>query len=926
MGDDDSHSGAFLRVATGVVMELREVRGRLTRLFGIFHRKRREREFAEELESHLALHIEDNLRAGMSPEEARRVALVKLGGVALTKELHREQGGFPMLETLFQNIRFGLRMLRKNPGFSLIAILTLALGIGANTAIFSVVEGVLLKPLPYPQPEELLSVRVTPEGRLNNDFAVFASAYFIFRERSGTFQDIGLYRRGLRGTGDAVNVTGTGEPERVPALGVTDGTLPLLGVTPLLGRFFTREDDSPGGAETVILTYGYWSRKFGGDPSVIGKTIEVDGKSRAIIGVAPESFSFLDLTNLALVLPLKLNRGKTFLGGVNYGGIARLKPGVTIQQANADVARMLPIVGRSFPPPPGVSSNMFEDLTLAPNVRPLKQEVVGDVGKVLWVLMGGIGLALVIACANLANLLLVRAEGRQQELAIRAALGASRGRLAAQLFFESLILAVFGGLFGLGLAYGALRVLVAMAPPGLPRLHEIGVDGIGVLFTLAVSLAASLLCALLPVFKYAGAGFRNGMREGGRSMSGSREQHRARSVLVIVQVALALVLLVSSGLMIRTFRALTSVNPGFAAPPAEVQTLSTTICEAQASDPERVVRVQEEILRKLEALPGVSSVGLSTYIPMAGGVRLGSVFAEGRTYAPDELPLYRYGFVAPGFFKTLGAPIVVGRDLTWSDIYNKLPLAIVSEKLAREYWRDPASAIGKRIRATHTGAWREVIGVVEDVRQDGVDKEAPASVYWPILVANVESSSDVYVERTVTFAIRSPRAGSEGFINEIRRAVWSVAPSVPLAEVHTMNYYYTRSMSRTSFTLVMLAVAGAMALFLGIVGLYGVISYSVSQRRREIGVRLALGAGKGAVLKMVIGQGIKLALIGVAIGLAGALGLTRFLSGLLYGVNPNDPLTFVAISALLIAVALFASYIPARQAAKVDPMTALRHE
>ena len=830
------------------------------------------------------------------------------------------------IETLIRDLRYGARMLLKKPGFSLIAIFTLALGIGANTAIFSVVEGVLLKPLPYPQPEELLAVRVTPQGLGANDFAVFASAYFIFREQGRTFQDIGLYRRGLRGTGDSVNVTGIGEPERVPALGVTDGALPLLGVTPLLGRSFTREDDSPGSAETVILTYGYWSRKFGGDPSVIGRTIEVDGKSHAIIGVLPESFRFLDQSNLAMVLPLKLDREKTYLGGIPYGGIARLKPGVTLQQANADVARMIPIVDRSFPAPPGVSPRMFEDLRLAPNLRPLKQEVVGDVGKVLWVLMGGISLVLVIVFVNLANLFLVRAEGRQQELAIRAALGASRGRLAAQLFFESLILAVCGGLFGLGLAYGALRVLVAMAPQGLPRLHEIGVDGSGVLFTLAVSLAASLLFGFVPVFKYAGAGRGIGLREGGRSMSESRERQRARGVLVIVQVALALVLLVSSGLMIRTFRALTRVNPGFAAPPSEVQTFSIAIRDAQAPDPERVVRLQEEILRKLEALPGVSSVGLSTYVPMGGGVRVGSVFAKDRAYAPDELPLYRYGFVAPGFFKTLGTPLVAGRDLTWSDIYNKVPVTIVSEKLAREYWRDPASALGKQIRATQKGAWREVVGVVGDMRQDGVDKEAPTSVYWPILVANIESNSDIYVERAVTFAIRTPRAGSEGLLNETRQAVWSVAPNLPLAEVNTLDYYYARSMARTSFTLVMLAVAGGMALFLGVVGLYGVIAYSVSQRRREIGIRMALGAGKSAVLKMVINQGIKLALIGVAIGIAGALGLTRFLSGLLYGVKPGDPLTLVAVSALLMAVALFASYIPARQAAKVDPMVALRHE
>jgi predicted permease len=712
----------------------------------------------------------------------------------------------------------------------------------------------------------------------------------------------------------------------VLALGVTDGLLPILGVTPLLGRSFTRVDDSPDSAETVILTYGYWSRKFGGDAAVIGKTIEVDDKPHAIIGVLPESFRFLDQTNLAMLLPLKLNREKTFLGVYIYGGIARLKPGVTLQQANADVARMLSLEVRSFPPPPGFSLKMFEDLRIGPNLRPLKQEAVGDVGKVLWVLMGGVSLVLLIACANLANLLLARAEGRQQELAIRAALGASRGRIAAQLFIESLILASFGGLFGLGLAYWALRVLVAMAPQGLPRLHEIVIDGNVALFTLTVSLAASLLFGFVPAFKYAGAGFGIGLREGGRSMSESHERRRSRDVLVIVQVAMALVLLVSSGLMIRTFRALIKVNPGFVAPPSEVQIFGIVIREAQAPDHERVVRIEEEILRKIEAIPGVSSVGISTNVPMDGGAREGPVFAKERAYAPNELPLCRYEFAAPGFFKTLGAPLVTGRDFTWSDIYNKLPVAIVSEKFAREYWRDPASALGKQIRVSPNGDWREVVGIVGDVRQDGVDKEAPTTVYWPILVARFQGNSDVEAQRNVTFAIRSPRAGSEGLMNEIRRGVWSVAPNLPLAEVNTLNYYYARSMARTSFTLVMLTVAGSMALFIGVVGLYGVIAYSASQRRLEIGIRMALGAGKSDILKMVISQGTKLVLIGVAIGLAGALGLTRFLSGLLYGVKPGDPLTLVAVSALLMAVALLASYIPARQAAKVDPLVALRHD
>ena len=894
-----------------------------SRLLSLLRRGRYEREMEEEMRFHLEMQIEQNLSSGMATEEARYAARRQFGNQTWFKEASREMWSLNSIETLIQDLRYGARTLLKKPGFTLIAVLTLALGIGANTAIFSVVDSVLLKPLSYPHPEELVAVTLTSQGLGIEDMGVSPSAYITFRDHSRAFQDIGLYTRGINGTGDSVNITGLGEPERASALGVTDGLLPILGVTPLLGRSFTRADDSPNSADTVILTYGYWSRKFGGDPSVIGRTIEVDGKPRAIIGVLPEGFHFLDQTNLAMLLPMKLNREKTYLGIFVYGGIARLKPRVTLAQATADVERMLPIEVRSFSMPPGFSLKLFEDLKLGPNLRPLKQQVVGDVGKVLWVLMGGVSLVLVIACANLANLLLVRAEGRRLELAIRAALGASRGRIAAQLLIESMILAVFGGFFGIGMAYGALRALVTIAPQGLPRLHEIGFDGSVVLFTLAVSLAASLLFGSVPVFKYAGADL--GLRAGGRSMSESRERHRARGVLVIVQVALALVLLVSSGLMIRTFRALTRVNPGFVAP-SEVQTFGIAIRDDRAPDAERVVRIEEEILRKIEAILGVSSVSLSTNVPMDGSGRVGPVFAKDSAIASGAVPSCRFEFVAPGFFKTLSVPLVAGRDFTWSDLYNKVPVAIVSEKFAREFWGAPASALGKQIRASQKDDWREVLGVAGDVRQDGVDKEAPISVYWPILVAGFQGNSNVVAQRNVTFSIRGPRAGSEGLMNEIRQAVWSEAPYLPLAEVRTLNYYYTRSMARTSFTLVMLAVAGSMALFLGIVGLYGVIAYSVSQRRREIGIRMALGAGKSAILNMIIGQGIKLVLIGVAIGLAGALGLTRFLSGLLYGVKPSDPLTLVVVSALLIAVAFLACYIPARQAAKVDPLAALRHD
>ncbi len=809
------------------------------------------------------------------------------------------------MESLTTQLRQVLRRLGRTPFFTAVALLTLAVGIGGNTAIFSVLEGVLLKPLPYPHPEELAAVRLTAPGVNIKNLDLSPSAYFIFREQSRTFQDIGIY------TGYSVNITGLGEPEHVPGLAVTDGVLPILGISPVFGRSFTRADDSPGSADTVMLTYGYWRRKFGGDRAAIGKTITVDGKLRQIIAVLPQEFGFQDRRDLALILPLTLDRAKTFLGNFSYGAVARLKPGVTLAEANADVTRMLPIEERSFPPPPGFSLKMFDEARIGPNLQALKQDVVGDVGKVLWVLMGGLGLVLLIACANVANLLLVRAEGREQELSIRAALGASRVRIAAELFLESLILALLGSVLGLALAYGALRGLVALAPAGLPRLDEIGVDGTVVLFTLALSLVASLLFGSIPVLKHAGARLGTGLRESGRAMSESRERHRSRSVLVIVQVALALVLLISSGLMIRTFRALTGVDPGFVAP-AELQTFRVDIPDTQVKEPERVARMEEEILHKIEALPGVSSVGLSMSIPLDGNGWTGPVFAKDRTYSQGELPLHRFRFVAPGFFKTLGTPLVAGRDLTWSDIYNKVPVAIVSEKLAREYWHNPANALGKEIRVTAKDDWREVVGVVGNIHDDGMEKEPPSAVYWPILAARFETN-DIEVSRYVAFSIRSPRAGSESLMNEVGRAVWSVDPNLPLADVHTLDYLSTKSMARTSFTLVMLAVAGAMALLLGVVGLYGVIAYSVSQRRREIGIRMALGAQNQELTRMFVGHALGLAGVGVACGLAAAPALTRLMSSLLFGVKSVDPATYAAVSLGLIATAALAFHDPAER-------------
>ena len=802
--------------------------------------------------------------------------------------------------------------------FTAVTLITLAVGVGANTAVFSVLEGVLLKPLPYPHPEALIGIWLTAPGVNIPELPLGPADYLIYREQNRSFQDLGLYTR------DSVSVTGVAEPEKVPAVKVTDGTLPILGIPPLLGRWFNRQDDSPGSPETVMLTYGYWRHKFGAERSAVGQSIQVDGIPRQIIGVMPADFHVYDRDEPGLILPFKLDRNKTYLGNFSYPSVARLKPGVSLAQANADVARMLPIVSRSFPAPPGFSAKIFEQARLGPDARPLKRFVIGDVDKLLWVLMGSIAVVLLIACANVANLMLVRAEGRQQELAIRAAMGATRGRIAAELLLESLILGLAGSILGLGLAYAALRTLVAMAPSGLPRLGDVGVDGTVLLFTLGVALLASLLFGSLPVLKYAGVHLGTGLREA-RTVSQSRERQRARKVLVVAQVGLALVLLISSGLMIRTFRALTHVQPGFFRP-EEVQVFWVTINKADVSVPEQVIRMQEAILRKIEAIPGVSSAGIGHGVPMDGDNSFNPVYARDRTYAEGQLaPLRDFRFIAPGYFATLGTPLVAGRDVTWTEIYDKRPVALISENMAREYWGNPAEALGKQIRTTPRDDWAEIVGVAGDVYDNGVNQEAPPSVYWPILMRHFWDEEPM-VRRDVAFVIRSPRAGSESFMKEVRQAVWSVDPNLPLADVRTLEDFYAKSMARASFTLVMLGIAGVMALLLSIVGLYGVIAYSVSQRTKEVGIRMALGAKQQQLTDMFVGQGLLLTGVGVACGLAGAFALMRLMSSLLFKVKPVDAFTYTAASVGLIVTALLASYLPARRTASVDPVEALRAE
>ena len=811
-----------------------------------------------------------------------------------------------------------VRRLWQLPLFTSVAVVTLAIGIGANTAIFSVAESVLLKPLPFPHSEQLVAVDHAAPGVNLTSVGAAPFLYFTYRDEARSFQDVGLW------TPDTVSVTGVAQPEEVSSLVFTDGVLRILGVQPALGRAFTQKDDEPGSPETAILIAGYWRSRFGADPSVIGRRVMLDGRAREIIGVMPDSFRFLD-RKPAVLLPMRLDRSKTFLGAFNAAAIARLKPGVTIAQADADAARVIPIAFQRFPPFPGFTTNMLEEAKLTPHTKSLKEDLVGDISTVLWVLMGTIGMVLLIACANVANLLLVRAEGRQQELAIRAALGAGRAEIARELLLESVALGIAGGVAGLAVAFAALRLLTTLAPTNLPRLDEISIDGVVLVFTFAISVFAGLLFGLIPVLKYAGPRLNATLRAGGRSLSASRERHRARSTLVVVQVALALVLLVSAGLMIRTFQSLKHVDPGFTRP-RDVQTLRIFIPETQVKDPVMAVRMQQEIVTRLTAIPGVTSVGLTTIVPMAGQGWHDPVSAEDKIYPDGQIPpLREFKFVSPGLITTMGNRLIAGRDFTWTDLYEKRQVAMVSENMARELWEEPSAALGKRIRESGKAPWREIVGVVGDERDDGVDRKAPAIVFWPMLMTNF-INEETYVRRTMAYMIRSPRAGSSAFLNEIGHVVWSVNPNLPLASPRTLQEVYDASLARTSFTLVMLAIAGGMALLLGIAGIYGVIAYAVSQRTREIGIRIALGARNAEVTRMFVRHGFTLAVIGIACGAGTAIVLMRLMSSLLFEVSPVDPATYAAVAVSLIAAAVIASYVPALRATMVDPVESLRAE
>jgi predicted permease len=888
----------------------------------VFTRRRRYDDLSVSIEEHIEEKIEDLVEGGMSRREAEQAARRGFGNVALIQERSREVWQWQAIESVLADLKHTLRRLRKSPGFAVTVILTLAIGIGANTAVFSVINSILIKPLPYPGSDRLIALWLNAPGagglaNFQSGLRLSPSMYFTFREHNRTFESLGIWAT------DSASVTGLAQPEQVHVGLITDGVLPSLAVPAAAGRLLFSADQDPHAAKTVMLSYGYWQRRFGGDRAAVGRSIVIDGKTCEIVGVMPRGFRLVD-NDFDLLVPLAFDRGHLKLAPFGYQGLGRLKPGVSIVEADADLSRLISVWMDSFSNGPGTNPHFYRVWRITPALHTLKQDVVGDVSSVLWVVMGTIGLVLLIACTNVANLLLVRAEARQQELSIRAALGAGRARIARELLVESVLLGLIGGVIGVGVADAGLRLLAAIGPANLPRLSEISLDGRSLLFTLVLSLLSGLFFGSIPVWKYARNRITAGLGASGRTASVSRERHRSRNTLVVAQVAMALVLLVSAVLMIRTFQQLRTVDPGFRDAP-HVQTLRISIPDSFVADPQMATRIQNNILEKLQSIPGVSSVGFGEAVPMEGiEPNWDQIFVEGKRYEGGNPPMRFYNYVSPGFFQTLGTHIVAGRDFTWNEIYSFRQEVIVSENFARESWGSPAAAIGKRIRQFTSLPWQEVVGVVQDVRYEGADQAAPPIVYWPAMINSPYVAKTVYGPRFVCFAIRSNRAGTQGLLNQVQQAVWSVNASLPVASVRTMQEVYGKSMARTSFTLVMLGIAAFMALALGIIGIYGVISYSVSQRTREIGIRLALGAQKRELRWMFVRSALILTGVGVAIGLTAAAGLTQLMKSLLFGVSPIDPLTYFAIPVVLAGCAMLASYLPARRAAAINPVDALR--
>jgi len=904
----------------------------------------------ERIVGELAAHLEETWREararGATEADAEALVLAKLGDreqavrellaaerhhaaaeaarrLELTEDALRAKGRrWLSVADLLRDLRFGLRALTRKPLFTAVVVFVLALGIGATTAMFTLVDAIILSPLPFPDADRLVTLHHAASNVGRGDVGTCAAWHFTYEDENRVFDELGILTRGGTAT-----ITGTGEPEAVPVLGATYGVFRALRMNAILGRTFTPADDDPDAPPVALLGHGYWRSHFGEDANIVGQTIEINGQSTEIVGVLPPAIRALG-QNPDVVVTLQFRRANLFVGNVGYVGLARLKDGVTIERAEADMARMLPLAFEKFPGGPVIES--AKQANYVATAIPLKDTLVGNVANLLWVLLAGVAVVLLIACANVANLFLVRAEGKDKEMAVRAAMGAGRARIGWEYMKESLLLGALGGLAGLALAYGGLRALVALAPTQLPRMDEVSLDPNILLFTVVVSLAASVFFGAFPIFRRHRADVVESLKQGGHAGARSRALNRTQNVLAVGQMALALVLLVASGLVLRSAQELRDVDPGFSHVD-DVFVFRVSVGSRLIEDPNEAALAQEAIARRLGEMAGVRSVGMATALPMHAGGNINPLYVEGVTVQGDVPPrTHRHKWIGEGYFETLGIRLLAGRAFTWADIHDRIPAVVVSESLARQYWGSVEAALGGHVSIRPDPVrWYEVIGVAADVRDDGVNVDPVPLVYWPQVALAVwqgNAPDSVLVWRSVSYAVRSDRVGTPGFLDDVRQAVWSVNPNLPLLAVGPLSDFVAQSVARTSFTLVLLGVAALVALVLGLVGVYGVISYGVSQRSLELGMRMALGADAGRLRRMVLGQGLALAAIGIVVGLGLAVLVTRAMSGLLFGVSPTDPLTFAVVAGALTIVALAASYVPARRAARVDPMVILRAE
>jgi predicted permease len=881
--------------------------------FSFWHRQKRDSELDEELQSHLQMAAQDRADRGETPERARRAARQELGNVGLIKEVTREMWGWASFERLLQDLRYGLRMLAKSPGFTAVAILTLALGIGANTALFSVVNGVLLNPLPYANPEQLVWLA---ESKPNFATGSISFPNFLdWQKNNHTFSSMGLSR------GYLYNLTGLGEAEQLRGRLISSDFFTVLGVHPAIGRSFAPGEDTIGAAPIAMISGGLWKRKFGSSPEVLGKSMSLSGRAYSIVGVVPASFElslggFHDIDVYVPIgqweNPLLPKRG----AGLGFHGIGRLKPGVTVEQARADMERITGDLAVAFPD---------TDKGIGAAVFPLKQSMVKGLQAFLLVLLAAVGFVLLIACVNVANLMLARSTVRTREFAIRTAMGASQGRLLRQLLTESLLLACTGGTIGLLLAGWGTKLAIAQLPVTLPRAAEIALDSRVLLFTLVITLACGIFFGLGPALKSARPNLHDTLKEGGRGGSGTR--HRAQGVFVVVEMAMALVLLIAAGLMIRSLSALWKVDPGFDS--HNVLTFSVALPPTMSkAGPAAIRAALRQVDQELAAVPGVHAVSLSWgATPLLGDDEdLFWIEGQPKPTSDNDMNWALSYVVEENYLNLMRTPLKRGRFFTAQDNENSSHVIVVDDVFAKQYFGDK-NPIGQHIFLDNKGGRAEIVGVVGHVKQWGLDSDDKeklrAQLYFPYMQLPEEAMALSW-NGTGVMVRYDPKATAIG--ESMRAAIKRISSEHIMSSTQTMDSIISDSLATQQVSLILLGAFAALALGLASSGIYGVISYVVQQRTQEIGVRVALGAGRTEVLRLVLGKGMKMAGIGVVIGLAAAFGLTRLMATLLFGVSATDPLTFAVVAILLTIVALAACYIPARRAMLVDPMVALRHE